>query len=262
MREDYNKIDEKNPHLVVCTPGRLKDLVKRYDKLLDHCQFFVLDEADRLLEGNFERDVEEIVGRLPPKCALSMYSATFPLRIRSFKEKYMPRAEVVNLMDELMLLGLTLYYMLVDEREKMRAIFKVYSSLIINQCIIFCRSNKRAEMLSRKLNEKKYENEFLHSNMRGDERIKVFNRFRNGEFKTLVGSNLIARGIDVPTVNVVINFDFPAESSVYLHRIGRSGRFGQIGLAINLITEKDQENVIKIEKELDTKIDPMPEQVD
>jgi len=92
--------------------------------------------------------------------------------------------------------------------------------------------------------------------------MNVFNRFRNGEFKTLVGSNLIARGIDVPTVNVVINFDFPPSSSIYLHRIGRSGRFGQIGLAVNLITEKDQENVIKIERELDTKIDAMPAHVD
>lgn len=91
----------------------------------------------------------------------------------------------------------------------MRAIFKLYSSLIINQCIIFCRSNKRAEFLSRKLNEKKYQNEYLHSNMKGDERIKVFDRFRKGEFKTLVSSNLIARGIDVQAVNVVINFDFP-----------------------------------------------------
>lgn len=98
--------------------------------------------------------------------------------------------------------------------------------------------------------------------MKGDERIKVFERFRKGEFKTLVSSNLIARGIDVQTVNVVINFDFPNESNTYLHRIGRSGRYGQIGLAINLITEKDQENVVKIERELDTKIDPMPEHVD
>jgi ATP-dependent RNA helicase DDX6/DHH1 len=84
--------------------------------------------------------------------------------------------------------------------------------------------------------------------MKGDERIRVFDRFRKGEFKTLVSSNLIARGIDVQAVNVVINFDFPNESSTYLHRIGRSGRYGQIGLAINLITERDQENVIKIEK--------------
>lgn len=157
-----------------------------------------------------------------------------------------------------MLLGLTHYYMLVDEKDKIRAVYKIYSSLIINQCIIFCRSNKRAEYLSKKLNERKYDNEYLHSNMKGDERTKVFNRFKNGEYKTLISSNLIARGIDVKSVNVVINFDFPNNSSTYLHRIGRSGRYGQIGLAINLITEKDQESVLKIEKELDTKIDPMP----
>ena len=165
-----------------------------------------------------------------------MYSATFPLRIKSFKERFMPTAEVVNLMDELMLIGMTHYYMLVDEKEKLRAIFKIYSSLIINQCIIFCRSNRRAENLSKKLNEKGYQNEYLHSNMKPEERIKCFERFRNGEYKTLISSNLIARGIDVQTVNVVINFDFPGQSSIYLHRIGRSGRFGQIGLAVNLIT--------------------------
>lgn len=88
--------------------------------------------------------------------------------------------------------------------------------------------------------------------------MRVFERFRKGEFKTLVSSNLTARGIDVQTINVVINFDFPTEANTYLHRIGRSGRYGQIGLAINLITEKDQENVLRIERELDTKIDPMP----
>lgn len=95
-----------------------------------------------------------------------------------------------------------------------------------------------------------------------DERLKIFERFRNGEFKTLISSNLVSRGIDVPSVNVVINFDFPKDPPTYLHRIGRSGRFGQIGLAINLITEHDQENVVLVEKELDTAIDPMPEHVD
>jgi len=114
VKEDYAKIEDKIVHMVVCTPGRLKDIVKKYDNLLAKCEFFVLDEADRLLEGNFEKDVEEIVNYLSPKCALLMYSATFPIRIRSFKEKFMPRAEVINLMDELMLIGLTHYYMLVD----------------------------------------------------------------------------------------------------------------------------------------------------
>lgn len=116
VKEDYAKIEDKVAHMVVCTPGRLKDLVKKYDTLLNDCEFFVLDEADRLLQGNFERDVEEIVSHLNPKCCMLMYSATFPLRIKSFKEKFMPTAEVVNLMDELMLLGMTHYYMLVDER--------------------------------------------------------------------------------------------------------------------------------------------------
>lgn len=114
VKEDYAKIEDRIVHMVVCTPGRLKDIVKKYDNLLSKCQFFVLDEADRLLEGNFEKDVEEIVNYLSPKCALLMYSATFPIRIRSFKQKFMPRAEVINLMDELMLIGLTHYYMLVD----------------------------------------------------------------------------------------------------------------------------------------------------
>lgn len=198
---------------------------------------------------------------MPKKCALYLYSATFPVRIKSFKQKYMPNAEVINLMDELMLLGLTHYYIFVEESEKLQYLYKIYSELIVNQCIIFCRSNKRAEFLSKKMKAKGFENEYLTSNMK-EERIKIFERFRKGEFKTLISSNLVSRGIDVPSVNVVINFDFPKDSPTYLHRIGRSGRFGQIGLAINLITEKDQENVVMIEKELDTAIDPMPEHVD
>lgn len=95
------------------------------------------------------------------------------------------------------------------------------------------------------MNSKGFENEYLTSNMK-EERIKIFERFRKGEFKTLISSNLVSRGIDVPSVNVVINFDFPKDAPTYLHRIGRSGRFGQIGLAINLITEGDQENVVMV----------------
>lgn len=120
-------------------------------------------------------------------------------------------------------------------------------------------------MLSKKLKEKGYENLFLHSKMPAAERTKVFNKFKSGEAKTLVSSDLCSRGIDVQSVNVVINFDFPAYSGnkliyveMYLHRIGRSGRYGQIGLAINLITNRDQEHVIKIEKELETTIDALP----
>jgi len=191
-----------------------------------------------------------------------MYSATFPITIKSFKQKYLPKAEVLNCMDELMLLGLTHYYILVEEKQKIMALNTIYAKLVINQCIIFCSSVQRVEMLSKKLKEKGYENLFLHSKMSPADRTKVFNKFKSGEARTMVSSDLCSRGIDVQSVNVVINFDFPQHSETYLHRIGRSGRFGQIGLAINLITERDQENVVKIEKELETTIDALPPEVD
>jgi ATP-dependent RNA helicase DDX6/DHH1 len=247
VKEDLKKLEEEN-HLAICTTGRLKDLLSKKKNLLDQCEFFVLDEADRILKDTrTEEDIEGIISYLPKQCGLYLYSATFPVRIRGFKHKYMANAVVVNMMNELMLLGLTHYYILVNESEKLLYLFKIYQELIINQCIIFCGSSKRAEYLSKKMKNKNLENELLISNMK-EERIKVFERFRKGEFRTLISSDLVSRGLDVPNVNVVINFDFPGDASTYLHRVGRSGRYGQIGLAINLITDTDQENVIKIEK--------------
>lgn len=110
---------------------------------------------------------------MPKACGLYMYSATFPVRIKSFKQKFMPNARVINLMEELMLLGLTHYYILVEENEKLQYLFKIYSELIVNQCIIFCRSNKRAEFLSKKMKNKGFENEYLTSTMK-EERLKIF----------------------------------------------------------------------------------------
>ena len=145
-----------------------------------------------------------------------MYSATFPVTIKSFKQKYMPKAEVINMMEELMLIGLTHYYILVDEKDKIKALNTIYSKLIIHQCIIFCGSYSRVEMLSKKLREKGYENLYLHSKMSPVERTKVFSQFKSGEVKTLVCSDLCARGIDIQSVNVVINFDFPRHSGKYV----------------------------------------------
>lgn len=144
----------------------MKDLLRTKKNLLDECQFFILDEADSLLKDKTERDIEEIISYLKKKCSLYMYSATFPIRIKSFKQKFMPEAQVVNLMDELMLIGLTHYYIFVEEEEKLQYLYKIYSELIVNQCIIFCRSNKRAEFLSKKLNNKGYENQSLTSTMK------------------------------------------------------------------------------------------------
>lgn len=117
-------------------------------------------------------------------------------------------------------------------------------------------------MLAKKIVELGYACYYIHAKMTQYDRNKVFHNFRNGNGRCLVSSDLFTRGIDIQSVNVVVNFDFPKTSETYLHRIGRSGRFGHLGLAINLITEDDKDNFLRIEKELDTEIQPMPKEVD
>jgi len=168
----------------------------------------------------------------------------------------------INLMDELTLKGITQYYAFVQERQKVHCLNTLFSKLQINQSIIFCNSTQRVELLAKKITELGYNCYYIHSKMRQEHRNRVFHDFRTGRCRNLVCSDLFTRGIDIQAVNVVINFDFPRFSETYLHRIGRSGRFGHLGLAISLITYDDRFAVHKIEQELGTEIQPIPRQID
>jgi ATP-dependent RNA helicase DDX6/DHH1 len=134
--------------------------------------------------------------------------------------------------------------------------------LQINQSIIFCNSTNRVELLAKKVTELGYSCFYSHAKMLQSHRNRVFHDFRNGVCRNLVCSDLLTRGIDIQAVNVVINFDFPKNSETYLHRIGRSGRFGHLGLAINLVTYEDRFNLYRIEQELGTEIQPIPQTID
>jgi len=164
-------------------------------------------------------------------------------------------------MEELTLKGVTQYYAFVEERQKVHCLNTLFSKLNINQSIIFCNSVTRVELLAKKITDLGYSSFYIHAKMPQEHRNRVFHDFRNGACRNLVSSDLFTRGIDIPAVNVVINFDFPKNSETYLHRIGRSGRFGHLGLAINLITYEDRYNLLKIEKELDTEIKPIPAEI-
>jgi len=166
------------------------------------------------------------------------------------------------LMDELTLKGVTQYYAFVDERQKVHCLNTLFAKLNINQAIIFCNSVNRVELLAKKITELGSSCFYIHAKMRQDHRNRVFHHFRNGACRNLVSSDLFTRGIDIQSVNVVINFDFPKSAETYLHRIGRSGRFGHLGLAINLITLDDRFNMYKVEQELGTEIKPIPSVVD
>ena len=168
----------------------------------------------------------------------------------------------VNLMDELTLRGITQYYAFVEEKQKVHCLNTLFSKLQINQSIIFCNSTNRVELLAKKITELGYSCFYSHAKMLQQNRNKVFHDFRNGVSRNLVCSDLLTRGIDIQAVNVVINFDFPKNAETYLHRIGRSGRFGHLGLAINLINWEDRFNLYKIEQELGTEIQAIPQSID
>ena len=249
-------------HIVVATPGRILDLAEKQAVNLSKCSVVCLDEADKLLSPTFEPIIERLIEFTAPNRQILLFSATFPKSVKSFKDKNITNPYEINLMDELTLKGITQYYAFVEERQKVQCLNTLFSKLDVNQCIIFCNSTNRVELLAKKITELGASCFFIHSKMRQEHRNRVFHEFRQGGTRHMVASDLITRGIDVQTVNVVINFDFPRNSETYLHRIGRSGRFGHLGLAINMITYDDRFDLFRIEQELGTEIQPIPGVID
>jgi len=252
-----------NPvHILVATPGRVLDLAKKGIAKLDKCSIMVMDEADKLLSDEFLEIIDELIPFLPKTRQIMLFSATFPVTVKDFRDKWLTKPYEINLMDELTLKGVTQYYAFVEERQKVHCLNTLFSKLQINQSIIFCNSVNRVELLAKKITELGYSCYYIHAKMPQQLRNRVFHDFREGNCRNLVCSDLFTRGIDIQAVNVVINFDFPRQAESYLHRIGRSGRFGHLGIAINFVTYEDRFNLFKIEQELGTEIKPIPPSID
>lgn len=221
-----------------------------------------MDEADKLLSPEFAEVLEKLINKTIPDRQICLFSATFPVAVRDFKQKFVPDAFIINLMEELTLRGISQFYAFVEEKQKVHCLNTLFTKLEVNQSIIFCNSVNRVELLAKKITELGYSCFYIHAKMKQEDRNRVFHEFRNGATRHLVSSDLFTRGIDIQSVNVVINFDFPKNSETYLHRIGRSGRFGHLGLAVNLITYDDRFNLYRIEQELGTEIQPIPSIID
>jgi len=261
LKEDIMRLYQV-VHILVATPGRVLDLANKGVCNLSSSNILVMDEADKLLSPEFQPVIEELMKFLPKGHQILMYSATFPMSILQFKGSYMSDAHEINLMDEMTLKGVCQFYAFVEERQKVHCLNTLFSKLAINQAIIFCNSVTRVELLAKKITELGYSCFFIHARMYQSHRNRVFHDFRNGACRCLVSSDLFTRGIDIESVNVVINFDFPKNSETYLHRIGRSGRFGHLGLGINLVTFEDRLNLYRMEQELGTEIKPIPPMID
>jgi len=248
--------------IVIGTPGRLQDLANQGILKIQQCKQIVLDEADKLLSADFLPAVTTLLEYMPKDRQLLLFSATFPSTIKSFKEDWMPDCKILNLMDELTLKGVSQYYAYVNETQKVHCLYALLRKLQINQCIIFCNSVNRVELLSRKITRLGFPTYYIHGQMGQKHRNRIFHNFREGECRFLVCTDIFTRGIDIKNLNVVINFDFPRSANTYLHRIGRSGRFGHLGLAVNFITNENRGNLCKIETELNTEIMAIPSKID
>jgi len=261
LKEDIMRLQQQ-VHVVIATPGRILDLMKKGLAVMDKCGMLVMDEADKLLSQDFKNMLDNVISFLPQDRQILLYSATFPCTVDQFIKKHMHNPYEINLMEELTLKGITQYYAYVQEKQKVHCLNTLFSKLQINQSIIFCNSTQRVELLAKKITELGYSCFYIHAKMRQDHRNRIFHDYRNGACRNLVCSDLFTRGIDIQAVNVVINFDFPKMSETYLHRIGRSGRFGHLGIAINLITYDDRFALQKIESELGTEIKPIPKVIE
>lgn len=261
LRDDIVRLQDP-VHIVVGTPGRILDLAGKQVADLSECPMFIMDEADKLLSQEFTPVIEQLLQFHPKDRQVMLFSATFPLSVKDFSDKNMTSPYEINLMDELTLRGITQYYAFVEEKQKVHCLNTLFSKLQINQSIIFCNSTNRVELLAKKITELGYSCFYSHAKMAQQARNRVFHDFRNGVCRNLVCSDLLTRGIDIQAVNVVINFDFPKNAETYLHRIGRSGRYGHLGLAINLINWDDRFNLYNIERDLGTEIQPIPQTID
>jgi len=263
LKDDIHRLQNQNISILIATPGRVLDLARQGITNLENCFYIVLDEADKLLSPEFMENIENLLDYCSKSRQVLLFSATFPITVKTFAERNMdPKLEEVNLMDSLTLKGITQYYAYIEESQKVQCLYTLFKKLEINQSIIFCNSVNRVQLLAKRITQMGFSCFYIHSKMSQGERNRVYHDFKERTCRHLVSSDLFTRGIDIPTVNVVINFDFPKHSENYLHRIGRSGRFGHFGIAINLLTYKDRFSLWKIEKELNTEILPIPPEID
>ena len=250
----------KNPHVVIGTPGRVIDMLQKNHLITENIQTIVMDEADEMLSQGFLESVQIILQRVPKTSQICLFSATLPEEVLVLTQNFMN--EPINVLvkhEELTLEGIQQFFVNVKHSDwKYDVIVDLYDTINVNQCIIYINSKQRILDIYRKLCDNNFPVEYITGDRLGIERQTIMEEFRSGKIRILLSTDLLARGIDVQQLSLVINYDLPREKETYIHRIGRSGRYGRKGVAINLIGDRDIEYLKYIESYYDTKIEEMP----
>jgi len=259
--EDSSSFSNKNvPHVICGCPGRVHDMMRRDKISSKKIKLVILDEADEMLSAGFKEQVYNIFQYFSRDIQVALFSATLPDGMNIIIEKIMRDPVRISVKREMLTLeGIKQFYIAVDDdRQKYATLKNLFSFLAVSQCIIYCNSIKRVQDLYEAMIEDEFPVCRIHSIMDKTERESAFNEFRNGKSRVLISSNVTARGIDIQQVSVVINFDLTKDVHTYLHRIGRSGRWGRKGVGINFITRRDVSKLKEIEEHYSTQISEMP----
>jgi translation initiation factor 4A len=258
--DDIKSLNVTTPHIIVGCPGRVYDMLRRNNIDNKYIRMIVLDEADEMLSQGFNEQVYNIFQYLDSNVQVCLFSATIPNDLMALTSKFMRDPVEILVKSELLTLeGIKQYKINVDDDAcKYETLKDLYNSISLSQCIIYCNSITRVQDLYDAMADDKFPVVCIHSNMEKEEREAASDDFRAGKYRVLVSSNVTARGIDIQQVNTVINFDLCSSVHTYLHRIGRSGRWGRKGVAINFVTRRDDKIVREIEKYYNTQIEELP----
>jgi translation initiation factor 4A len=262
IRNDIHAL-KSGIHFVVGTPGRVYDLIRRGELILDYMKYVILDEADQMLEELFAEQIRAILDyKFPSSTHLALFSATMPENVLEIAEMYLSKPVRILLpQDEVTLDGIKQYYVDLADREdwKLSVLLDLYQHVKVNQALIYVNKRQKAEWLAKQLDSQGFTLEYIHGDMEVSERKKRMDDFRSGTVRVLISTDLLARGIDVQQVSLVINYELPVQRENYVHRIGRSGRYGKKGVAINLVTTDEIVSMKEIETHYSTSILPLPD---
>ncbi|KAG5449378.1 hypothetical protein CRM22_004948 [Opisthorchis felineus] len=257
--EDIRKLDY-GQHVVSGTPGRVFDMIRRRNLRTRAIKLFILDEADEMLDKGFKEQIYDVYRYLPPGTQVVLLSATMPHEILEMTSKFMTKpVRILVKRDELTLEGIKQFFVAVEREEwKFDTLCDLYDTLTVTQSVIFCNTKRKVEWLTEKMRKNNFTVASMHGDMVQREREEIMRDFRAGESRVLITTDLWARGLDVQQVSLVINYDLPNNRELYIHRIGRSGRFGRKGVAINFVKTEDIRILRDIEQYYSTQIDEMP----
>jgi len=263
LEECKKRLSVKKPYIAIGTPGRIIDVITRRWLRVEKLKMMVLDEADEMLRRSFKEQIRTIIQQIPKETQICLFSATMPKEVLEITEHFLQNPIFTLIEKEnLTLDGITQFYINVGvERYKFDTLCDIYKIISMGQSMIYVNSKNTAKWLQEQLQLEHFTVSVIHSDMKSSERTEIMKDFRKGKTRILLSTDLLARGIDIQEVSIVINYNLPYDRECYIHRIGRSGRFGRKGVAINLVTNRTMRFIDDLSNYYKTTIEPMPENI-